>query len=130
MISARRAERDLDETRDTVRADVRRAIRRIEQQENLMQIQAINVEELEFRLAASKAQYELGQTDNQEVVDTENDLLDARNDFASAVAGYRNAILQFRLETGTLRVNDEGLWDRSQTPWMPAVEIAEPQTPP
>ena len=53
-----------------------------------------------------------------DVVDAENDLLAARNDFAEAVSGYRNAILQLRLDTGTLRVDDQGRWDTSETPWM------------
>jgi outer membrane protein TolC len=116
LVAVRQAARDHEQFVDTVIADVRRAIRRIVQQENLRRIQALNVEENEFRLEAARAQFDLGKKDNQDVVDAENDLLDARNDYASAVAAYRNAILEFRLDTGTLRVTDEGRWDQSSSP--------------
>jgi outer membrane protein TolC len=85
LIEARQSERDFDEAQDTVRADVRRAIRRLAQQENLMKIQALQVEENEFRRAAAKAKFDLGESTNQDVVDAENELLTARNDLAAAV---------------------------------------------
>ncbi len=110
LISLRRAQRNHEESVDTVRADVRRARRRIEQADNLRLIQAMNVDENEIRLLAARAQFDLGQVDNQDVVDAENDLLAARNSLARAVADYRVAILEFRLDTGTLRVTDDGRW--------------------
>lgn len=120
IIEARRAERDYDEAADTVRAEIRRAVRRIAQQEKLITIQALNVEENEFRLAAAQAQFRLGRITNQDVVDAENDLLDARNDYAAAISAYRNAILQLRLSTGTLRVTDDGQWQKPAGPWLPS----------
>jgi outer membrane protein TolC len=93
IIAVRRAEREFEQAADTVRAEVRRAVRRLAQQEKLITIQALNVEENEFRLAAARAQFDLGRSTNQDVVDAENDLLNARNEYASAVAQYRNAIL-------------------------------------
>ncbi len=117
LIATRKAERDFEQASDTVRADVRRAIRRVDQQTKLRAIQAANVEENEFRLLAARAQFDLGTTTNQDVVDAENDLLAARNDLAEAISAYRVAILQFRRDTETLRVTDDGLWqgaDRGQ----------------
>lgn len=111
LVSLRRAQRDFEEFVDTVRADVRRAHRRIVQQDNLRKIQALNVEENELRYLMAKAQFDLGKSTNQDVVDADDDLLTARNELASAVASYRNAILEFRLDTGTLRVRDDGSWD-------------------
>jgi outer membrane protein TolC len=110
LITLRRAERAQDQLADTVRADVRRALRRIAQQRNLLQIQAMNVEENELRLRAAQAQYDLGKITNQDVVDADTDLLAARNQYADAVAEYRNAILEFRRDTATLRVDDDGHW--------------------
>lgn len=110
QIDFRRAERNHDEFRDTVRADVRRAMRRIEQTADVRRIQEMNVSENERRLAAATVQFDLGKQTNQDVVDAENDLLAARNDFADAVAAYRIAILEFRRDTGTLRLGDNGVW--------------------
>ncbi len=109
-VAVRRAQRDHEERMDVVRADVRRAIRRISVQDNLRRIQAMQVEENELRLAAARAQYDLGMTTNQDVVDAGDELLAARNDLAAAVSAYRNAILEFRRDTGTVRVDDDGRW--------------------
>ena len=111
LIDERRAARDYDQFRDDVSTEVRRAIRRIGQQEKLRVIQSLNVEENEQRLEAARAQFNLGKTTNQDVVDAETDLLDARNDLARAISQYRVAILELRLDTGTLRVGDDGRWN-------------------
>ena len=100
---------------DTVSADVRRAHRRIDEQVNLRLIQALNVDENERRYEAARAQFDLGKIQNRDVVEADDDLLRARNGLASAVASYRNAILGFRLATGTVRVRDDGTWETSNT---------------
>lgn len=110
LVRTRRAERDHDRTVDVVRADVRRALRRITVQQKLRAIQETQVEENELRLEAARAQFDLGQISNRDVVDAEDALLTARNDLASAISGYRSAILEFRRDTGTLRVTDDGQW--------------------
>ena len=113
LVRTRRAERDHDRTVDVVRADVRRALRRITVQQKLRAIQETQVEENELRLEAARAQFDLGQISNRDVVDSEDALLTARNDLASAISGYRSAILEFRRDTGTLRVTDDGQWQGS-----------------
>lgn len=112
LISLRRAERDFEVSSDTVRADVRRAARRVVQQAKLREIQVANVEENELRLAAARAQFGLGMITNQDVVDAETDLLSARNELAAAISSYRQAILDFRRDTETLRVAEDGQWVR------------------
>jgi len=108
LVNLRRAERDFERAVDDVRADVRAAIRQIAQQENVRKIQAMSVEENQLRLDAAKAQYDLGKINNRDVVEAEDDLLNAKNSLARAVAAYRIAILEFRRDTETLRVDDEG----------------------
>ncbi len=115
LIEMRKAERDYEQSVDTVRADVRRAVRRLEQQRKVRDIQVFNVEENQVRLDANRAQYDLGIKDNRDVVDAEKDLLDARNSLARAIAAYRNAILEFRRDTETLRVTDDGQWEQPES---------------
>jgi len=119
LIAMRKAERDFERSVDTVRADVRSAVRRVAQQEKLRAIQFLNVEENQLRLDAARAQYELGRLGNRDVVEAENDLLNARNSLARAVSAYRNAILGFRRDTETLRVTDDGLWERPEAEQPP-----------
>lgn len=111
LVTVRRAERSLDQDQDTVRADVRRALRQIARSRDVRDIQALNVRENELRRDAALAQYDLGKASNQDVIDAENELLQAQDSLANAIADYRTAILQFRLDTGTLLVTDEGNWD-------------------
>ena len=115
LVALRQAQRDHEERVDSVRADVRRAVRRIREQETLRVIETLNVEENELRAEAARAQVDLGKSTNQDVVDAEEVLLGARNRLAAAVAGYRNAILDFRLDTGTVRVADDGSWEGVRT---------------
>jgi len=116
LIRLRRTQRDHERFEDSVRADVRRALRQIGQQDDLRLIQSLNVRENERRLEAASAQYDLGRSTNQDVVDAEDDLLEARNNLANAVSGYRIAILEFRRDTGTLRIADDGQWGDGDPP--------------
>ncbi len=121
LVSLRRTDRDYDLARDNVHADVRRALRRIDRQRDLRIIQTLNVDENEVRLEAATAQFDLGRSTNQNVVDAEDDLLRARNELAAALAGYRVSILEFRRDTGTLRVTSDGRWGMPQIgeDWVP-----------
>lgn len=115
LIAFRRAQRDFDQFADEVRADVRAALRRIDQQKNLVDIQAMNVSENALRLEAAQAQYNLGKIGNRDVVEADDDLLAARNDYAQALSAFRSALLAFRRDTGTLRV-DESQWSADGLP--------------
>lgn len=110
LVVLRREERNHAEFVDIVRSDVRRAARRIDQEASLQQIQLANRAENATRLDAARAQVDLGRSTNQDVVDAENELLRAENALAQAIANHRRAILEFRRDTGTLRVTDSGRW--------------------
>ncbi|MHC5110699.1 MAG: TolC family protein [Planctomycetota bacterium] len=112
VVDVRRAERSYEQDRDTVRANVRTALRQIARSIEVREIQVLNVRENELRRDAAQAQFDLGQASNQDVIDAENELLEAQNSLADAIADYRTAILAFRLDTGTLLVTDDGRWDR------------------
>lgn len=117
VVNVRRAERSHEEFRDQVRADVRRAVRRIQRTAAVREIEIKNAEENAVRLEAAKVQFRLGKSTNQNVVDAEDELLAARNVAAEAVAAYRVSILAYRRDTGTLRVDEHGAWvDRAPSP--------------
>ncbi len=110
LIEQRRAERRYQEARDRVELQVRRAMRRVVQQEELLRIQKLSQDLALLRRRGARIRFDQGRVSNREVVDAENDLLDARNRLARAQAEYRVAILEFWRDTGTLRVDDEGRW--------------------
>ncbi len=121
LINVRRAERRYNELVDNVRLDVRRALRRIAQQENLKTIRAIDVLNNEKRFESATARFREGLITNRDAIEAENDLLRARDQYAGAVASYRQAILEFRRDTGTLRVDENGRWT---TEFIPPIEDA------
>ncbi len=113
FITKAQAERNYDEARDQVALEVRRAMRVVRQQEQVLRISVLNrnlaVERrkaFEVRLAMGG----VGGVDNRDLIEAENELLDARNRLAQAQAQLSLAILQFRRDTGTLRVDEQGRW--------------------
>jgi outer membrane protein TolC len=110
LIAKDRAQRGYENDKDLVVVDVRRAMRRVQQQQTLLQIQTINRDLAIKRRRAAQIRFQMGQIGNRDIVEAENELLSARDALASAQAQLRLAILQFRRDTGTLRVNDDGKW--------------------
>jgi len=110
MVQLERAKRNHDLAADRVRQEVRRALRRLELSRGQLLIQQKNMEIAEVRRRAAKVRFELGQISNRDQLEAERDLLDARNGYASALASYRQAIVQLHRDTGTLRVEDDGRW--------------------
>ena len=108
LIEVRRAQREYDLRTDRVRSDVRRALRRVEQARLSLQIQKMGTNLAERRRAYALLAFREGILSNRDAVEAENDLLDARNDYAAAQSQLRVAMLEFRRDTGTLRVNDHG----------------------
>jgi len=117
LIQLRRARRAYELAVDNVRLEVRRAMRRIEQAMFSLEIQKMNVELAERRKAYAQLMFQQGAFSNRDVVEATNELLRARNRYAAAQANLRVAILEFRRDTGTLRVDEEGnllVWDTTQ----------------
>lgn len=110
LIRERRAARRYDEAQDIVRFQVRRARRRVEQEKTSLEIQKRNRDLALVRRAHARFLFDRGQVSNREVVEAEDILLGARNQLAQAHAAVRLAILQFRRDTGTLRIDDQGRW--------------------
>ncbi|HUW83055.1 MAG TPA: TolC family protein [Phycisphaerae bacterium] len=108
LVSWRRAERQYQLAADQVSQEVRRALRQIQQAQVTLQIQQMGMELAENRRAYAEFAFREGLLSNRDVVEAENDLLNARNAYAAAQAGLRVAILSFRRDTGTLRTDEEG----------------------
>jgi len=110
LITKRKAERTYQRSRDLVELQIRRAIRRVKQQQEALQIQMINRDVALQRREGARIRFNQGKVSNREVVDAENFLLDARNSLARAQSQVWLAILQFRRDTETLRIDDQGHW--------------------
>ncbi len=113
LVALRRAERNYEEFRDTVRLEVRRAVRRIASAKSTMMIQAERIRINEFRAAMAQAKLDAGENVSMlDVVDAQEDLTRARNDSAASLSDFRRAVLEFLRDSGTLRAGDDGVWAR------------------
>lgn len=110
QVTKNEAERTYEQSRQAVILQVRSAMRRVEQQQLSLQIQIKNRDLALLRRQASEDQMRRGSIGNRDLVEAENALLAARNRLSAAQAGLNLAVLQFRRDTGTLRVGDDGKW--------------------
>ena len=110
QISLERARRGYEVFVETLRSEIRSAIRELERREISVQItrELITGEEKNKRLAV--LQYERGQIDNRELVDAEQSLLNARNDLIDEQVSYELARLRLLRDLGILFIDERGIW--------------------
>jgi outer membrane protein TolC len=109
LIELRRAERDFEQGRDVVRADVRDALRLLATAKESIRIQEANIRVNETREQQARVLLDRGLSNSTiDLFDAQRDLQQSRNDLADAIAQYRLSVLQLLLQTGVLRVNDAG----------------------
>lgn len=98
--------REYERFRDTVIVDARSAVRSVELARFRYELAQEQVRITEQRLEEQKIKAD--EIDPQQRLDTENDLLDAENERDRALTDLRTSVLQFLLQTGQLRVADDG----------------------
>jgi outer membrane protein TolC len=108
LVRLERQRRSFRTEADRVALDVRRAVRAIEQALYTLDLQERNVEIAQRRNIQIKLnQRSLGA---KEVIDAEEDLLDARDLYDAALSSLQSSILDYLLGTGQLRVDAQGRW--------------------
>ncbi|MBN1342571.1 MAG: TolC family protein [Phycisphaerae bacterium] len=108
LIDLRRSQRRYDLAADEVRAEVRQARRQIELALTTLSIQRQSMELALRQREAADFRFNRGVISNRDVVEAEDNLLQARNALAQAERGLRQGILQFYLDAGMIRVSDDG----------------------
>ncbi|MEM8738242.1 MAG: TolC family protein [Planctomycetota bacterium] len=108
LIGFERQQRDFRVERDRIALSVRNTARAIEQARFILQLQNRAVEINERR--AEQVEINQRSLGPRDVIEAQEDLLDARNDRDEAIADLRISILEFLLATGQLRVGPDGQW--------------------
>jgi outer membrane protein len=101
-IAAHSAERSLAETKERAAVDVRRAVRSIEQADELQGLLKHSMELAERQRQLATMRYERGLADNLEVVDAENSVFQAQSALISAEIDRAMSVLLLQGATGTL----------------------------
>ena len=106
QIAQQQRERDLSLARDNIIVEVRARVREIDRARFALRLAEESVGINRRRLEEQDLKRD--SIDAQTAVDTENDLLDAENARDQAVTDLRNAILNYLLASGQLRVARDG----------------------
>lgn len=106
QLAAERARRDTDNLRDTVVIESRAAAREIDRARFSLTLaeQAVKINQRRAKEQELKAD----EVTAQEIVDTANALRDAENQRDQSITDLRNAVLDYLLTTGQLRVTRDG----------------------
>ncbi|MEO0963533.1 MAG: TolC family protein [Planctomycetota bacterium] len=108
LIDLERSRRSTAVLEDRVALQVRDSIRQIEQAEINLRLQERNVEINERRLISVRLrERSLGPRD---VIEAQEDLVDAQNERDSRIRDLRLNVLNFLLDTGQMRVAADGRW--------------------
>lgn len=107
-VDLKRAHRNQVDALERVRVDVRRAINEIRLQERLLRIQLRNLQVAERRAEFARIQFNNGDIGNRDVVEAEDQLINAQNQLAQAKTDRWTRLLEYRLSTGTLIIDEDG----------------------
>ncbi len=110
QIRLERSQRDHQQLVDNIAVNVRGAVRGIDRARFQLNLAEQQVEINKRRLRGQQLQEDV--VEPQQILDTNNDLLNAENARDRARTRLRTAVLQYMLETDQLRVTREGLLER------------------
>jgi outer membrane protein TolC len=109
LIDVRRARRIHEDQMERIRVAVREAVNQIHLQERVLEIQRRNLGVASSRAEFARIQFREGEISNRDLVEAEIELVDALNELNLARTSRWSAILDFRLETETLRIDEQGV---------------------
>ena len=109
LIDVRQARRHYIDQSERIRAEVLSAVNQIRLQDETVEIQRRTVEVVDDQRQFARRQYERGEIDNRDLVIAEDEYIRALNNLNQAKTSRWTALLNFRLATGTLRVDEHGM---------------------
>lgn len=110
LINLESSVRDVQALEDRIKADVRERLRTLLNSREALRIQAAAVELASRRVDSTRAFLDLGRAQTRDLLEAQDDLLDAQNALTSALVNYRIAELELQRDTGVLLVNEDALW--------------------
>lgn len=105
LIFLQRAQRDYEEIQERISIDARDALREIRSAELRLRIAAAGIDLAQRRLDYANELLRQGDSDARNVVEAQQALLEAQDDYEEAEASLQISVLQFLARTGTLRID-------------------------
>ena len=111
LIDLEQAVRELQQTEDTVKQEVRNDLRNLLESRENVKIQAQAVELAQRRVKSTALFLQAGRAEVRDVLEAQNALLVAQNALTAALVSYRIAELGVQRDMGVLNVTETGMWD-------------------
>jgi len=111
LIASNQAERNYQQTIDLVISQVRQAYRNLTEAARRHRVQKVSLELAKKRFKNTLLLLQYGRANTRDVLDAQEDLLDAQNQAAAALIDHTIATLEFYRDTGALQVRQDGMWE-------------------
>ena len=125
FIALDRALRSVQELEDSIKAEVRQALRVLLQNQETMAIQAQSVALARRRVDSTDLFLQAGRAQIRDVLEAEEALVSARNALTAAVVAFRVTELELQRDMGVLQVDEAGRWQ--EVDWQ-AMDETEQET--
>jgi len=109
-IALERSVRGVQELEDQIKLEVRNALRTLLQARESYRIQLEAVALAERRVDSTALFLQAGRAEVRDVLEAQEDLVNAQNALTAALVDYRVAELNLQRDMGVLQVSDDGLW--------------------
>jgi len=112
LITLEQREREYEKEVDQVKLAVRRAYRKLEEEAESYRTQQKSLELAEKRVESTLLFWELGRARMRDLLESQDDLLGARNSLTAALVAHTVAKLNFFRDVGILEVKPDGMWEQ------------------
>lgn len=110
ILDFERTIRDVQQLEDQIKLDVRNGLRNLLESRETLRIQSEAVRVAMRRVKSTNLYLERGKAQIRDVLEANEDLLDAQNALTGALVDYRITELELQRDLGLLQVNEQGLW--------------------
>ena len=111
LISQARSARELEQTEDQVKLQVRDDWRDLDQAKRSYEIAELGVALSQRRLEEEELRTQVGRGTARDLVDAQTDLISSKNNRTQALVAHTIARLQFWSDMGILYITDNGKWE-------------------
>ncbi len=108
IIAVSAAERDVTEKRDSIRVGITDSFSRLEALSATVDIERRNIDIAQRRADYAAFRFRNGELSNRDVVEAQNELLNARNAYAAALVQYEEQRVQLLRDVGLMDVGPDG----------------------
>ena len=113
LIDLMQQQRNHQETTDTVILEIRKAYRQMQEARQRYEVEFRSYQLAEKRSKNTLLLLQYDRANTRDLLDARKDFLDARNAATEAIVDYAIASLAFFRDTGTMKIQPDGMWEKS-----------------